>query len=74
MEREVLQRLAETYPDGAAVPVPKAWLLALLEGTAAAIAPPALHYPGMARARALPGCVPPPRPGLAGASKCSRGL
>jgi hypothetical protein len=35
VDRAALLRLAQALPDGTAVPVPRAWLLELLEGTEA---------------------------------------
>jgi hypothetical protein len=35
VDRDALLRLAQALPDGTAVPVPRAWLLEILEGTEA---------------------------------------
>lgn len=35
VDRDALFRIAQALPDGTAVPVPRAWLLELLEGTEA---------------------------------------
>jgi hypothetical protein len=35
VDRDALLRIAQALPDGSAIPVPRAWLLELLEGTEA---------------------------------------